>query len=136
MHFLARHRLLIYAIICFVVGLKILNTDRSAKIIEPERQKFIQSLHEKDLLAEQLADTLFEYAQSDRLPEFANSAEHKPDRLFDRYGIILYVYSGRNLVYWTNNSIAIPEGTLWYKTPFVNTGNACVIPHYKTNKRQ
>ena len=136
MHFLARHRLLIYATICFVVGLKILNTDRRAKIIEPERQKFIQSLHEKDLLAEQLADTLFEYAQSDRLPEFANSAEHKPDRLFDRYGIILYVYSGRNLVYWTNNSIAIPEGTLWYKTPFVNTGNACVIPHYKTNKRQ
>ncbi|MBR4621829.1 MAG: GHKL domain-containing protein [Salinivirgaceae bacterium] len=136
MHFLARHRLLFYAIICFAVGLKVLSSDGGQKNIEPERQKFIQVLHEKELLAEQLADTLFEYAQSDRISEFANGDNPRPDRLFDRHGIILYVYSGRNLVYWTNNSIAIPDGTMWYKQPFVNTGNACVIPRYKTNKQQ
>ncbi len=136
MHFLARHRLLLYAIICFAAGLKIISSNSNTKIVEPDRQQFIQNLHEKDIMAEQLTDSLFVYAQQNRLPDFANSDNYKPDRLFDRYGIILYVYSGRNLVYWTNNSIAIPDGTQWYKQPFVNTGNAYVLPRYKTDKHQ
>ena len=136
MRFLARHRLLFYAIICFAAGLKIISYSNNAKVVEPDRQRFLQSMHEKGMLAEQLTDSLFEYARQNRIQDFANSDNYKPDRLFDRYGIILYVYSGRNLVYWTNNSIAIPDGTLWYKQPFVNTGNACVVPQYKTDKRQ
>lgn len=136
MHFFMRHRLLVLTIICFIAGLAILQPNKNSKILEPERQEFTSSLHEKELLAEQLADTLFNYAERGRLSDFANGDNPKPDKLFDRYGIILYVYSDRKLVYWTNNSIAIPEGTAWYKTPFVNTGNALVIPHYKTNKKQ
>lgn len=136
MRFLSRHRLLFLAIICFSAGLEILRPNETSRVLEPERQEFVNSLHEKGLIAESLVDTLFKYVESDRIAEFANGDNPKPDRLFDKYGIILYVYSGRNLVYWTDNSIAIPEGTIWYKQAFVNTGNAYVIPRYKTNKRQ
>ena len=105
-------------------------------MLEPERQKFISELHERELMAEELVDSLLVYAERDRINDFANNGDFRPDKLFDRYGIVLYVYSGRNLVYWTNNSVAIPDGTLWYKQAFVHTGNAYVIPHYKTNKKQ
>lgn len=136
MRFLARHRLLILTIICFAVGLTILNPNHKSKIIEPERQDFVSSLHEKELIAEQLSDTLSKYVERDKIDDFANNESLKVDKLFDRYGIILYVYSGKSLIYWTNNSIAIPEKDGWYKEPFVNTGNACVVVRHKTeNKR-
>ena len=136
MHFLARHRLLFFAIIFFAAGIYILSPDHKSKRLEPERQKFINGLHERELLAEQLVDSLLVYAEREQINEFANNSDFRPDKLFERYGIVLYVYSGRNLIYWTNNSVAIPDGTLWYKQAFVNTGNAYVIPRYKTNKKQ
>ena len=131
MHFLARHRLLFFAIIFFAAGIYILSPDHKSKRLEPERQKFINGLHERELLAEQLVDSLLVYAEREQINEFANNSDFRPDKLFERYGIVLYVYSGRSLIYWTNNSVAIPDGTLWYKQSFVNTGNAYVIPHYK-----
>ena len=136
MHFLARHRLLFFAIIFFVAGIYILSPDHKSKMLEPERQKFISGLHERELIAEELVDSLLSYAEREQINDFANNNNFRPDKLFERYGIVLYVYSGRNLIYWTNNSIAIPDGTLWYKQAFVHTGNAYVIPHYKTNKKQ
>ncbi len=136
MRFLARHRLLFFAIIFFAAGIYILSPDHKSKLLGPERQKFISGLHERELLAEELVDSLLKYAERDQINEFANNGDFRPDKLFERYGIVLYVYSGRNLVYWTNNSVAIPDGTLWYKQSFVHTGNAYVIPHYKTNKKQ
>ncbi|MBO7497552.1 MAG: GHKL domain-containing protein [Salinivirgaceae bacterium] len=119
-----------------MAGIYILSPDHKSKMLEPERQKFISGLHERELIAEELVDSLLSYAEREQINDFANNNNFRPDKLFERYGIVLYVYSGRNLIYWTNNSIAIPDGTLWYKQAFVHTGNAYVIPHYKTNKKQ
>lgn len=135
MHFLSRHRLLILTIICFAIGVATLRPKQNNQILESERQEFISSFHHKELLAEQLVDTLLNYATSNNLKSFANSDTYRPDRLYDRHGIILYVYSGRNLIYWTNNTIAIPEGTNWYKTSFLHTGNAYIVPKYKASKK-
>ena len=132
MHFLSRHRLLILALICFGAMYAMLHTEKNAKIVEPERLEFINSLHSKELLAERLADSLMEAANRNQIPQFANSDNPRPDNLYNRHGIILYLYEGKNLTYWTNSNIAIPEGE-WYKTPFVHSGNAYIIPKIKTS---
>jgi len=108
----------------------ILNTNKEVKIVEPDRTEFISDLHNKELFAEQLVDTLMEFSNRDELPQFANGDNPKTDNLYNRYGIILYLYKGKKLVYWTNSSISIPDGD-WYNEPFVHTGNAYLVSKTK-----
>lgn len=132
MHFLSRHRLLILALICFGVMYAMQHTKQEPKDINPERIEFINSLHNKELLAERLVDTLLEVANRNQIPQFANSDNPKIDNLYNKHGIILYLYDGNKLIYWTNSNIVIPDDN-WYNTPFVHTGNAYIVPKSKVS---
>ncbi len=130
MTFFSRHRLLLLTIACFAIAVGILQSNNERNIVEPDSQAFIRELHEKEIMAEQLVDTLLRYASAGEMDSYVNSKY--ADRLYDRNGIVLYVYTSNRLTYWSNNSIAIPNGSQWFRKPFLHTGNAYVVTRYQT----
>ncbi len=92
-------------------------------------------LHEKEWVADQLMDTLLSKIEDETFSEWVNTNSHIIDFYFKNQGIILYIYQANELVYWTNNSVAVPQDTFWLDKPFKRIGNVLAEVRTKnTNK--
>jgi len=83
----------------------------------------IDLLHQKEWIADQLMDTLLSKVEDETFSEWVNANSHTIDFYFKDEGIILYIYQENQLVYWTNNSVAVPQDTFWLAEPFQRMGN-------------
>jgi len=87
----------------------------------PETQsntlKFSTILHEKEKLADRLMDTFLVKVNDESISEWINSHSRTIDLYYKNQGIIIYLYRQNQLVYWTNNSVAVPHDTSWIADP-------------------
>jgi signal transduction histidine kinase len=71
-------------------------------------EKFSRVLHQKEKLVsesiEKLKGVSFQIQNQKRI-----DLEHKFQELYERKGIILFVYDNDSLVYWSSNSVSCPE---------------------------
>ncbi len=121
---------------CLLLVFMFDKTNLTVEYYYPDTQTFTVNLHEKEHMAERWLDTLLNGSVNADYEEIFKRNADKFDVLYENYGLVLYVYKGKNLAYWTNNVLNLPADTAWAKPGFAQVGNAYVevVKKYATAK--
>ncbi len=130
--FFIRHRLLILAVICLATAIYVLDPNHITQINKPNTQSFTNNLHSKERDAERYIDSLMNYVVNGNLDSYTQRNAQRFDRLCQNKGISFYVYQGKRLMFWTNNSTDLPTSAFWFSKPLVKCSNCYVESIYST----
>ena len=125
-----------YAIlfVCFLLLGSVIETSNiSFKNKEADLHTFTNKLFDKEHKVDEILDSLFVNTQNQSLSKWVNYNSQSIDYLFKENGIVFLVYQNLQLVYWTSNSIAIPDNTDWHNGVFTKLGNSYTEIRKKEN---
>lgn len=94
---------------------------------------FTEKLFEKEKKVDELIDSLFICAKNHKLSKWVNENSTDIDLLLKSDGIALFVYSNLEMIYWTTNSVAVPDNSSWFNNKFAEFGNSFLEIRKKQN---
>jgi len=108
-HILIKYKNLILFAILAVAGVFINYSGITSDVDNVNKQVFENILFDKEQKTDEIIDSLFINTKNRKLAKWVNNNSEIIDYLYDEQGLIFLVYYNSNLVYWTSNSIIIPE---------------------------
>ncbi len=122
-----KYRLALLSILFFIVSWYIHYETRNEPNLKKIARSLEQSIAFKNRVVQQAVDTLVECALNNTITEYVADNYETLDSYSKNEGIVFYVYRDNKLVYWTDNSLSIPENNEWWKKRFFALGNSQVV---------
>jgi len=124
-----KYKYLIFSSFFLMLGL-LINTsnywyNKDQKKINTSGFSNILSLKENKI--ENISDSILFNTKSNNLINWINNNSNKLQYLSENDGISFFIYINNNLIYWTNNSIIIPNNINCFNDKFINTKNAYLL---------
>ncbi len=122
--FLVKNKYALLFLLFLLLGFLTEVSNISFQSREPDLHTFTNKLFDKEHKVDEILDSLYTNTKNNKLSKWVNDNSQSIDYLFKEKGVVFLVYQNNNLVYWTSNSIAIPDNTDWVKYNFAKLGNS------------
>lgn len=103
--FKSRYSRLLVGVLCLLLAYVV--SIRTGSGAAPGLDGFVAQLHHKESYLNQELDSLIRVAQGKTFNEIFLTEERKTERLYNDEGIVLLIYQGDTLKYWSDNSAAV-----------------------------
>jgi signal transduction histidine kinase len=130
---ISKYKYQILFAILIIAGVFYNNSKFTSTINNVNIQLFESILHDKEQKTDAIVDSLFHNTNNKTLAEWVNKNSETIDYLYEEQGLIFVVYYNSNPVYWTSNSIVIPDNIDTTGFKLQNFGNLYAEVRIKSN---
>jgi two-component system nitrogen regulation sensor histidine kinase NtrY len=124
--FIKKNKYLLLFVLFILIATLVSVTNLSYQYDSPDVQGVTHKLRNKEQIVDITIDSLLANVQNKQLNTYINKNAGRFDYLHREKGLVFLVYQNSNLVYWSSNSVALPNGSVWHENQFSKIGNSYV----------